>query len=62
MTHLFKSSPFTFLNNDFFCMPGDNCCDSSRTAEFGVGKADGTDVGVGMIGCVFGSVASLLTI
>lgn len=62
ITHLFKSSPFTFLNMDFFCMFGDNCCESSMAAELGVGNADGTEVGVGIIGCVFGKAASLLTI
>lgn len=60
-TYLFMSSPLAFFT--FFCIVGDNCnCVSSITAEFGVGNADGTDVGVGIMGCVFGIVGSLLTI
>lgn len=60
--YLFISSPLAFFNA-FFCIVGDNCkCVSSITAEFGVGNADGTEVGVGIIGCVFGTVGSVLII
>lgn len=65
VAYLFKSSPFAFLLKIFFCIVGDNwlwSCISSIAAELGVIIAEGTDVGVGIIGWVFGKVASLLTI